>query len=104
MKLALVFSSLAAALCFLALNANGASNDSTYTSLSGRECKLLELQREGANSTQRCPGVGGFRVLVLDSDGRQSIALVSAEGRKFELNFWQISTPNFSPPATQPEC
>jgi hypothetical protein len=96
MKSTLAFSSLAAALCFLALNANGASNDSTYTSLSGRECKVLEVQREGANSTQRCPGVGGFRVLVLDSDNRQSIALVSAEGRKFDLNFWDIVTRNFS--------
>jgi hypothetical protein len=96
MKSTLVFSVLAAVLCFVAPNANAASNDSTYTNLSGRECKLLNAQREGANSTQRCPGVGGFRVLVLDSDGRQSIALVSAEGQKFELNFWEIVTRNFS--------
>lgn len=96
MKLTLVFSVLAAALCFVVVSANGASNDSTYTSLSGHECKLLKVETEGANSTQRCPGVGGFHVLVLDSDGRQSLALVSAEGRKFELNFWDIVTRNFS--------
>jgi hypothetical protein len=79
----------------VAPGANGAA-DSIYTNLSGRACQLLRVNREGANSTQRCPGVGGFHLLVLDSDGRQSITLVSAEGRNFDLAFWDTVTRHFS--------
>jgi hypothetical protein len=75
--------------------ANGAA-DSVYTNLSGRACQLLSVNKEGANSTQRCPGVGGFHLLVLDSDGRQSVTLVSAEGRNSGLAFWDTVTRHFS--------
>ncbi|HTS24805.1 MAG TPA: hypothetical protein VMH81_02965 [Bryobacteraceae bacterium] len=70
--------------------------DSIYTSLSEHDCKLLSVQEEGANSAQRCPGTGGFSVLVLDSDSRQSITLVSADGRKHPLRFWDVITHSFS--------
>jgi hypothetical protein len=75
--------------------ADGAS-DSIYTNLSGRACRLLSVNKEGANSTQRCPGVGGFHLLVLDSDGRQSVTLVSAGGRNSDLAFWDTVTRHFS--------
>lgn len=70
--------------------------ESVYTNLSGPACKLLEVQEEGANSTQRCPGAGGFALLVLDSDSRQSITVVHPDARKSPLNFWHIVTRSFS--------
>jgi len=75
---------------------SGSTIDSIYTNLSGRDCRLLGVNKEGAKSAQRCPGVGGFRLLVLDDDGRQSVSLVSAQGRKFDLAFWDTVTRNFS--------
>lgn len=86
---------LALVLGCAARDANGAT-DSIYTNLSGRACQLLSVKKEGANSTQRCPGVGGFHLLVLDSDGRQSVTLVSADGRNSDLAFWDTVTRHFS--------
>ena len=70
--------------------------ESVYTNLAGRGCKLLSVQEEGANSTQSCPGAGGYRVLVLDSDARMSVTLVDPAGRKWRLNLWQVVTRSFS--------
>jgi len=69
---------------------------SLYTTLSEHGCKLISVQEEGANSAQRCPGAGGFSVLVLDSDSRQSVTLVSRDGRKYPLRFWDVITHSFS--------
>jgi hypothetical protein len=70
--------------------------ESVYTNLAGQGCKLLSVQEEGANSTQSCPGAGGYRLLVLDSDSRQSVTVVDPSGRKWPLNFWHIVTRSFS--------
>jgi hypothetical protein len=70
--------------------------ESVYTNLSGQGCKLLEVQEEGANSTQRCPGPGGFQLLVLDSDSRQSVTVIYPDGRKSPLDFWHTVTRSFS--------
>lgn len=70
--------------------------DSLYTSLSERDCKLISVEEEGANSAQLCPGANGFSVLILDSDSRQSVTLVSADGRKYPLRFWDVITHSFS--------
>jgi hypothetical protein len=83
-------------LCLAAQAPRKETTESIYTDLSGKACKLLAVQEEGANSTQQCPGAGGFRLLVLDSDSRQSITVVHPDGRKSPLNFWHIVTRSFS--------
>lgn len=80
----------------LATQVYGGSNESVYTSLSRPACKLLQVQMEGANSVQRCPGPAGFHLLVLDSDSRESVTVVSPEGNKSPLNFWHVVTRSFS--------
>jgi hypothetical protein len=96
MKPHLLLFFVASTYCLNAQSADGGSIDSVYTDLAGRSCKLVEVKEAGANSIQRCPGVAGFRPLVLDSDGRQSITIVTADDRKFDLNFWDVITRAFS--------
>lgn len=89
---------LVAALCagLAAQTTSKSAFESLYTSLSGQGCKLVIVKGEGANSTQDCLGVGGYRLLVLDSDSRQSITVVDPAGRKWPLNFWHIVSRSFS--------
>jgi hypothetical protein len=69
---------------------------SSYTSLSSSACQTLKVDKETGSSTQRCPGVSGYKLLVHDDDSRQSIAVVNPAGREHELNFWDVITPAFS--------
>jgi hypothetical protein len=45
---------------------------------------------------QRCPGVAGYKLHVLDDDSRQSITVIDPTGKEHRLNFWHIVTLNFS--------
>jgi hypothetical protein len=81
------------------LAGSGQSGDafsSEYTSLTQPFCKTQSVQVEGANSQQVCPGVHGFRLLLLDSDGRMSVTVVSPKGTRYPLDFWDKVTPHFS--------
>jgi hypothetical protein len=69
---------------------------SSYTDLSGSACRTLDVDKQTGASTQRCPGVSGYKLLVHDDDSRQSIAVVNPAGREHELNFWEVITPAFS--------
>lgn len=69
---------------------------SFYTSLSQPACKTVEVQPEGGNSTQKCPGVSGYQLLLLDSDSRMSITVVRPDGQQHPLDFWRVITPHFS--------
>jgi hypothetical protein len=69
---------------------------SIHTNLSGSSCQLLEVQKEDARSERLCPGPQGYRLVVIDSDDRESITVLSPEGKKFDLDFWDIVTRNFS--------
>lgn len=51
-----------------------------YTALEGGACKLVSVDREAGGSTARCPGVGGYELLVQDSDARMSIDVVAPGG------------------------
>jgi hypothetical protein len=83
-------------MCLSAQSPKQGAVESVYTELSGKACKLLSVQEEGANSAQECPGAGGFRLLVLDSDARQSLTLIYPDGHKSPLNFWHTVTRSFS--------
>jgi hypothetical protein len=69
---------------------------SVYTSLDAAKCRTLELHEAGASSVQRCPGVGGYRLLVLDDDDRMSITVEDPKGRKHPLELWTLVSSNFS--------
>jgi hypothetical protein len=42
----------------------------------------------GESSTQRCPGVAGYKLLILEGDLRQSISVIKPDGSKHDLDFW----------------
>jgi len=65
------------------------------TSLAKPPCVTLDFQAEGANSKQRCPGIAGFQLLVLDSDARMSITVLDPQGREWPLSYDQVISRNF---------
>lgn len=69
---------------------------SVVTSIAEGRCTTLEVHPETGGSTQECPGIAGYRVLVLDDDARMSITLRSADGAEHPLNLWGTITSGFS--------
>jgi hypothetical protein len=69
---------------------------SVYTSLGGRDCKTISTHEEGAQSTQRCAGVGGYGLLVEDFDSRMSVTVVAPGGKQHDLKYGQVITTGFS--------
>jgi hypothetical protein len=69
---------------------------SVYTSLAAPDCKTVSTNEEGARSTQRCPGAGGYALLVEDADSRMSVTVVAPDGKKHDLRYWQVVTTAFS--------
>ncbi|MGH9971483.1 MAG: hypothetical protein ACREBG_27315 [Pyrinomonadaceae bacterium] len=77
--------------------------ESVYTDLATRKCKTITVDRETGSSTQSCRGIAGHRLLVHDDDARQSITVVTPDGKKHDLNFWQVITGGFSSLGTKAE-
>ncbi|HYN80543.1 MAG TPA: hypothetical protein VES88_03510 [Gemmatimonadaceae bacterium] len=69
---------------------------SVYSDLSSSKCKTIEVDKETGSSTQICPGIAGYRLLVLDDDARQSITVVTPGGTNHPLDLWQVVTYAFS--------
>lgn len=69
---------------------------SVYSDLAANKCKTLKTDRETGASTQRCPGISGYKLLVHDDDARQSITVVAPDGKKHDLDFWNYITNAFS--------
>lgn len=69
---------------------------SVVTSLAEGSCTTVEVDEEAGGSTQECPGVGGYRVLVLDGDARMSITLRAPGGAEQPLDLWSTVTNAFS--------
>ena len=62
---------------------------SVYTEINQKKCKMIAVDPgPGESSTQRCPGVAGYKLLVLEGDLRQSITVIRPDGSKHELNLW----------------
>ena len=70
--------------------------ESVYTELASSKCKTLTIDRETGASSQRCPGIAGYKLLVHDDDARQSITVITPDGKKHDLNFWDVVTHGFS--------
>lgn len=61
---------------------------SVYTTLKTDLCKTLESETEGAGFYRgECPGIGGYKLQVIEGDLRQSIDLIAPNKDKFELDF-----------------
>lgn len=82
--------------CALPLFAYVPAADSVYTDMAAARCKTIETHEESAGSVQKCPGVAGYELLVEDDDSRQSVTVVSPDGKKHPLKYWQVITTGFS--------
>ena len=79
------------------LNAFAAAIDSVYTDLAPEKCRTIEVEQDPMpSSLQRCPGIGGYRLLVADDDLRQTVTVISPDGKKHPLDLWQVITGAFS--------
>ena len=64
-------------------------NTSVYTNLGDKSCKTLESDASGAGSYRgRCPGIGGYKLDLLEDDIRQTINVIAPNKKVFELNYW----------------
>lgn len=70
--------------------------ESVYTDLSPGRCKTVKVERETAASVQSCAGVAGHSLLVEDDDARQSVTVITPDGKRHPLHFWQVVTTAFS--------
>jgi hypothetical protein len=87
---------LAGAICFQARAEQSGALTSVYTSTGGRSCRTIQYLKETGDIVQSCPGVGGYRLEVADSDSRQSVTVVAPSGKKSDLNYWNVITHGFS--------
>ncbi len=69
---------------------------SVATPLAEAGCTTVRTDPETGGSTQACPGVGGYTVLVLDDDARMSITLRAPGGAEHPLELWSTVTSAFS--------
>lgn len=70
--------------------------DSLYTDLDGKACtKYVDDESTGAH-TIKCPGVGGYRLHVMEDDERSSVSVVTPDNRVFHLDYWDVVTRGFS--------
>ncbi|HMO81963.1 MAG TPA: hypothetical protein PKD24_14325 [Pyrinomonadaceae bacterium] len=64
---------------------------SIYTDLSDTKCRTLEIDEEGASSYRGdCGGVFGYKLHVIEGDLRQTIDIISPDGKTHELQFWNF--------------
>jgi hypothetical protein len=69
---------------------------SVYTSLAQADCRVIQVDEESERSVSRCPGVPGYALKVLEGDLRQSIDVITPDGKEHELNYWSVITGGFS--------
>lgn len=71
--------------------------ESIYTSTSTNVCKTLEQSDEGAGFYRgSCPGVGGYKLELIEGDIRQTLDVIAPIKKKFELNLWAVVSGAFS--------
>jgi hypothetical protein len=81
----------------LPLNAFAAEIDSVYTDLAPERCRTIEVaQAPMSSSLQRCPGIAGYTLHVAEDDLRQTVTVVSPDGKKHPLDLWHVITGAFS--------
>ena len=69
---------------------------SVYSDLASSKCKTIKTDRETGASTQSCPGIASYKLLVHDDDSRQSITVITPDRKEHDLDFWEVVTNAFS--------
>lgn len=70
---------------------------SIYTGTQTKDCKTIEQSDEGAGYYRgECPGVGGYKLELIEGDIRQTINMIAPNGTKSELDFWSTVSSGFS--------
>ncbi|MEQ1605814.1 MAG: hypothetical protein ABL999_13195 [Pyrinomonadaceae bacterium] len=68
-----------------------AQNQSVYTSTKTTNCRTIKSSSKEAGSyLGECPGVGGYKIHLIEGDLRQTIDIITPAKKKFELNFWHF--------------
>lgn len=66
----------------------GGQNRSIYTSTSERACKEKKSQPdEGSDYIGICPGVGGYKLELIEGDLRQTLIVITPAKRRHPLDF-----------------
>lgn len=69
---------------------------SEYTTLDPKQCRTIHTDEETGSTTQRCPGVRGYALEVLDGDARMTVSVLAPGGRKHLLRYSSVITSAFS--------
>jgi hypothetical protein len=69
---------------------------SAFSPIGGKRCTVSIDRSLPDQSIQRCLGIAGYRLLVLDADSRMSVTIVARDGRAYPLNFADVVTHRFS--------
>lgn len=69
---------------------------SVYTPLSGKACTRHADDESTGAYTLDCPGIGGFRLRVLQDDERSSVNVITPDKRVLPLDYWNVVTRGFS--------
>lgn len=85
-----------AALLAVAATSHGAALTTAYTPTVGKTCVSVSSNRETGDTVERCPGIGGYSLLVQNSDDRVSLSIITPQKTTLPLNFWDVVTPAFS--------
>ncbi|MBL8180478.1 MAG: hypothetical protein JNL64_02575 [Blastocatellia bacterium] len=68
---------------------SSAQNTSVYTSTKTSACKDMSPKTDTGDSYEgECPGVGGYKLRLLEGDIRQTLNVITPAKKKHELNFW----------------
>ncbi len=81
----------AAVTVFALVNISPAQNRSVYTSTATKACRTISSNPNDAGSYEgECPGVGGYKLRLIEGDIRQTINVIAPNKKKFELDFWSF--------------
>lgn len=75
---------------------SGSAIESIYTDTIGSKCRTTFTDQESGSSEQRCPGVGGYGLEVLDGDSRMSVTVIAPGGKRHPLDLWTVVSTAFS--------
>jgi hypothetical protein len=66
-------------------------NKSVYTSTNTKVCRTIESTSKNAGYYRGlCPGVGGYKLELIEGDIRQTLNVITPAKKKQELKFWEF--------------
>ena len=95
----MIAAKVCAVLCLVACFGTvvGQANKSVYTSLAEKQCRKIKSHEAGDDGYEgRCPGVGGYALLLSEGDLRQNITVITPKGTKHSLELWDVISGAFS--------